>query len=59
MLTKDERQQAIKFQHAIGQIIDQYLLKDMDPETMRIILTDEAFHLRIRKEELEHGLYKR
>lgn len=56
MLTKDERNQAIKFQDAVGQLIDQYLLEGMDPETMEVVLTDESQHLRIRKEELEHGL---
>ena len=56
MLTKDERTQAIKFQDAIGKLIDEYLLEGMNAETMETVLIDEASHLRIRKEELEHGL---
>ena len=42
MLTKDERKQAIKFQDAIGEIVDQYLKEGMDVETIQEVLRDEA-----------------
>lgn len=54
MLTKDERNQAIKFQDAIGEIVDQYLKEGMDVERMRDVLRDEASSdLYGRREELE------
>jgi hypothetical protein len=54
MLTKDERTQAIKFQDAIGAIVDQYLKEGMDIETLRDILVDEAgSDLYGRRDELD------
>ncbi len=54
MLTKDERYQAIKFQDAIGEIVDQYLKEGMDVETIREVLRDEAgSDLYGRRDELE------
>lgn len=54
MLTKDERQQAIKFQDAIGEIVDQYLKEGMDVETIKEVLRDEAgSDLHRRREEID------
>lgn len=57
MLTKDERQQAIKFQDAIGEIVDQYLKEGMDVDRISEILSDEASTDRLhgRREELERA----
>ncbi len=51
-----ERKQANGFQDAIGEIVDQYLREGMSVETMKTVLKDEADHIGIRKEYLEHGL---
>jgi len=56
VLTKDERNQAIKFQDAVEKLIDEYLLEGMDTDIMEQVLQDESSHLKLRKEELEHGL---
>jgi len=56
MLTSDERKQAIEFQDAVGQLIDEYLLEGMDVDVMEQVLRDESSHLGLRKEKLEHGL---
>lgn len=54
MLTKDERNQANKFQDAIGEIVDQYLKEGMSVETIQEILCDEAgSDLHKRREELD------
>lgn len=55
MLTKDERTQAIKFQDAIGAIVDQYLKEGMDTDIIREVLRDEASSsLEVRRHDLEH-----
>lgn len=54
MLTKDERKQAIKFQDAIGAIVDEYLKEGMDIDMIREVLVDEASaDLHGRRLELE------
>lgn len=54
MLTKDERQQAIKFQDAIGEIVDQFLREGMDTDIIREVLRDEAnSSLELRRVDLE------
>ena len=42
MLTKNERHQCIKFQDAIGEVVDAYLKEGMRPELIKEVLTDEA-----------------
>ena len=42
MLSKDERNQAIKFQDAIGEIVDQALRDGMRSELISEVLRDEA-----------------
>jgi hypothetical protein len=55
MLTIDERNQVIKFQDAIGKILDQYLKEGMDPDIIREVLRDEAgSSLETRRYDLEH-----
>ena len=54
MLTRDERAQAIKFQDAIGEVVDQYLREGMDPDRIVEVLRDEASSdLAARRLELE------
>jgi hypothetical protein len=54
MLTKDERQQAIKFQDAISEIVDQFLREGMDTGAIREVLRDEAnSSLEVRRCDLE------
>lgn len=54
MLTKDERNQAIKFQDAVGEIVDQFLKEGMNVETIQEVLRDEAgSDLYGRRQELE------
>ena len=54
MMTKDERKQAINFQDAIGEIVDQYLKEGMDVDIMKEVLRDEAgTDLHKRREEIE------
>jgi hypothetical protein len=52
-LSKYEREQAIKFQDAIGEIIDQYLVEGMDTKVMKSVLLDEAEAVEARREDLE------
>lgn len=53
-LTKAERAEAIKFQDAIGEIVDQYLLDGMPPHRIAEIMRDEAnSDLVFRRTELE------
>jgi hypothetical protein len=55
MLTKDERTQVIKFQDAIGEIVDQFLREGMDTDIIREVLRDEAnSSLEVRRYDLEH-----
>lgn len=42
MLTRDERKQAIKFQDAIGEIVDQALRDGMRSALISEVLRDEA-----------------
>jgi hypothetical protein len=54
MLTRDERLQAVKFQDAIGEVVDVYLREGMDPDLIAEVLKDEAASdLRMRRLELE------
>lgn len=54
MLTSDERAQAIKFQDAIGEIVDAFILEGMDPDIIREVLRDEAnSSLEARRHDLE------
>ena len=54
MLTKDERRQAIKFQDAIGEIVDAYLREGIDPALIVEVLKDEVTSdLIARRKELE------
>jgi len=42
MLSKDERSQAIKFQDAVGEIVDQFLREGMRSDIISEVLRDEA-----------------
>ena len=42
MFTRDERVQAIKFQDAIGETVDQFLREGMDIDHIRKVLRDKA-----------------
>jgi hypothetical protein len=54
MLTKDERRQAIKFQDAIGEIVDQFLRDGMRSDLISEVLRDEAnSSLEARRHDLE------
>jgi hypothetical protein len=54
MMTRDERVQAIKFQDAIGEVVDQYLREGMAPDRIAEVLRDEASSdLAARRLELE------
>lgn len=54
MLTRDERLQAIKFQDAVGGVVDGFLREGMDPALIIEILRDEALSdLFARRKELE------
>lgn len=56
MMTADDRQQADKFHGMLYNLIEQFLLEGADVDVMKTILRNEADHLGIRKELLEHGL---
>jgi hypothetical protein len=53
MLTRDERNQCIKFQDAIGAIVDLYLAEGMHPDRIQEVLRDEANATPSRFHELE------
>jgi hypothetical protein len=53
VLTKNERAQAVKFQDAIGEIVDVYLREGMSPEVIAEVLRDEADQARGRQLDLE------
>ncbi len=54
MLTKDERKQAINFQDAIADIVDQYLKEGLHIDTIVEVLIDEAgSDLDKRRQELD------
>lgn len=54
MLTKEQTRQAVRFQDAIGEVVDQYLREGMTPELISEVLRDEASSdLATRRLELE------
>ncbi|HEX5508799.1 MAG TPA: hypothetical protein VFX37_09870 [Pseudolabrys sp.] len=53
MLTRDERNQCIKFQDAIGEIVDAYLREGMHPDWIKEVLKDEAEQIHGRFRDLE------
>lgn len=53
MLTQDERNQCIKFQDAIGEIVDAYLREGMHPDQVKAVLDDEAAQVHGRFRDLE------
>lgn len=53
MLTRDERNQCIKFQDAIGEIVDGYLKEGMHPDRIKEVLQDEANQVHGRFRDLE------
>jgi hypothetical protein len=55
MLTREQRQQAIKLQDAIGEIVDQFLRDGMRPEVIREVLRDEENQVAGRKLDIESG----
>ena len=55
MLTREQRQQAIEFQDAIGEIVDQFLREGMRQEVIREVLRDEENQVNGRKLDIESG----
>lgn len=55
-MTEEQRKQAIKFQDAIGAVVDQFIREGMSVDLMKEVIRDEVAHFGIRKEFLEHGL---
>ena len=55
MLTREQRQQAIKLQDTIGEIVDQFLRDGLRPEVIREVLRDEENQVNGRKLDLESG----
>jgi hypothetical protein len=56
MLTSDERLQIAKFEDAIAEIMDHYLVEGLDPETMASILHGQSTSgLFARRKELEEA----
>lgn len=53
MLTRDERNQCINFQDAIGEVVDAYLKEGMHPDRIREVLKDEANQVYGRLRDLE------
>lgn len=55
-MTEAERKQAIKFQDAVGVVVDQFIHDGMSAYLMKEVLIDEADHVAVRKNNLEHGI---
>lgn len=53
MITREQRAQCIKFQDAIGEIVDGYLKEGMRPDLVKEVLQDEANQVHGRFRDLE------